>query len=305
MALVKSGRVNIVITNRVLRYSYHKNASLDSLITYGELELPEGTIIDGKIGNKAVLKELVEQLVQSQKWKRKKLFFCVPDDTVVIRELSVPSALQPNEIKGYIKTQIGNSFHLPFDNPAIDFELLDGGEQQKILLFAYPNDKLEPFISLFTQAGLRPEAADFTSLSIYRYYYSKEHAKDNDVLLVNWNKDSIVITAFNQHKAIFTRYRKLDFPVEIVDEIVADRLIADQIIEINRIIDFYQYNITNGSSSISRLIIGGDFPFLQQVKTELLSRVSIAVDLVDEIDKTHDTPAKYIDVLGLALKEVT
>lgn len=45
MGLTNSSRVNIVITNRVLRCSYHKNTSLDGLVSHGEIALPEGMII--------------------------------------------------------------------------------------------------------------------------------------------------------------------------------------------------------------------------------------------------------------------
>lgn len=87
MGLANSSRMNIVITNRVLRYSYHKNTSLDGLVSHGEIALPGGTINDGAIMNKPAFLEVMNKLVHSQKWKRKKLFLCVPDDTVVIRQL--------------------------------------------------------------------------------------------------------------------------------------------------------------------------------------------------------------------------
>lgn len=85
--------------------------------------------------------------------------------------MTVPVTLSKNEIKGYLKTQLGNSFHLSFDNPAADFELLEADEeQQNILLFAYPEERLRAFNDVFIEAGLKPEAADLTSLSVYRYY---------------------------------------------------------------------------------------------------------------------------------------
>lgn len=299
MGLANSNRVNIVITNRVLRYSYHKSTSIDGLVSHGEIALPEGIINDGSVMNKPGLLEVLQKLVDSQKWKRKKLFFCVPDDTVVIRQLKVPLALTAVEIKGYLETQIGTSIYLPFSNPSIDVELLDAdSEHQNILLFAYPKDKLDQFVSVFTEAGLKVEAADLTSLSVYRYYYLQEEKKKDDVLLIHWNIDSIVLTAFNKHKAVFTRYRNLNSSSEIADK----QFINEQIIEITRIIDFYQFNITNGSSSISKLLLSGDFSNLQQVKSELQSRISVSIGLVNDINKTLDTPAKYIDVLGLALK---
>ena len=300
MALGNGGRVNIVITNQVLRYSFHKNASVDSLVNHGEIVLPEGTIKDGTIHNKPALIGVLKELVHKHKWGRKKLHFCVPDDTVVIRQLEVPLALSRAEIKGYVKTQIGTSLYLPFANPALDVELLDADKEiQKILLFAYPKDKLDEFIAVFTEVGLKPVVADLTSLSVYRYYYHQKKNKNNDVLLIHWNNDSLVLTAFNKHQAVFTRYRNLD------NYTSDEQMINEQIIEINRIIDFYQFNITNGSSSITRLLLSGDFSKLQQVKSELLDRFTIPIDLVAEINQIQDTPTKYTDVLGLAMKKDT
>ncbi|ASK62968.1 pilus assembly protein PilM [Virgibacillus phasianinus] len=298
MGLRNPGRVNIVITNRVLRYCFHKDESLESLVSHGEIELPVDTIKDGRIGNKPVLLKLLRNLVHEQKWKRKKLYFCVPDDTVVIRKIKVPSALSFNEVKGYVTTHLGNRFHLPFRNPAMDIELLKAGkEEQTILMFAYPKEKLDEFVSVFTEAGMKAVVADLTSLSVYRYYYLQEENKDNDndndVLLIHWNVDSLVLTTFSNHQAVFTRSRKLVLESGITNELIT---------EITRIIDFYQFNITNGASTITRLLISGDAANLQEIKTKIQNSVTIPIDLIDELHKTYDIAAKYTDVLGLAMK---
>lgn len=67
MGLGKNVRVNMVITNRVLRYTFHQNTTLDSLVSHGQIELPKGTISDGKIINKPVLIELINKLVHTEK----------------------------------------------------------------------------------------------------------------------------------------------------------------------------------------------------------------------------------------------
>ncbi|WP_430784806.1 type IV pilus biogenesis protein PilM [Virgibacillus flavescens] len=303
MAFGSNGRVNIVFTNHVLRYSYHKAPTLDSLVNHGEVDLPEGTIVNGIVKDRQGLVEIINELVQTNKWKRKKIYFCVPDDTVVIRQLDVPASLSKKEIIGYLKTQIGNSFHLPFSNPAIDIEIVgeDKGKQN-ILLFAYPKDKINDFKNLFSEAGLVPIVADLTSLSVYRYYYMQVANSADDVLLIQWNTDSLVTTAFNKQKAVFTRYRNLDRGIEIQEENIK-QFIEEQIVEVNRIIDFYQYNVTNGSSSMKQILISGDFPHLKRVKNELELQLSIPVMLVDEANKSIDTSSKYTDVFGLAMKQ--
>ncbi|WP_249870874.1 type IV pilus biogenesis protein PilM [Oceanobacillus saliphilus] len=299
MGLMNNGRVNIVITNHVLRYSYHKNNSVVGRLVHGEVEFPEGTIKDGAIEKTGVFVEVVNELVHKHKWKRKKLFFAVPDDTVVIRQLQVPVALTKEEAAGYVKTQIGSSFYLPFSNPAIAIEFLDADEKNRdILLFAYPKDKISAYEEAFGKAGLKPMAADLTALSIYRYYYVTKQAEKNHVLLMHWNKDSLLLTAFKNHKAVFSRYMKISIDANR-DEQSVRQLINEYIIEINRIIDFYQYSITKGEAQINQLLLSGDFPFLKMVKTILPETVSLPVHYFENEELT----AKYIDVLGLALKK--
>ncbi|WP_067727544.1 type IV pilus biogenesis protein PilM [Oceanobacillus damuensis] len=301
MGLMNNGRVNIVITNQVLRYSYHKNNNVVGMVVHGEVEFPEGTIKDGAIENSGVFVEVVNELVHKHKWKRKKLFFAVPDDTVVIRQLQVPAVLTKEEAAGYVKAQIGSSFYLPFSNPAIAIEFLEADEKNRdILLFAYPNDKISAYEEAFEKAGLKPMAADLTSLSVYRYYYVSNPNQDgkNHVLLIHWNKDSLLLTAFNNHKAVFSRYVKISIDADS-DEQAVRQLINEYTIEINRIIDFYQYSITKGEAQINQLLLSGDFPFMEMVKTTLTETVTIPIHHFENEKLT----AKYIDVLGLALKK--
>ncbi len=303
MGIFNKGRVNIVITNRVLRYSYHKSTSIKSLVKHGEVELPEGTIKDGTITSKQSLQKVVNRLVKKNKWKRKKLYFCMQDDTVVIRQLQIPATLTKDEAIGYVKTQIGNSLYLPFGNPSLAIEFLEtDGENRDILLFAYPKDKIESFKDIFDEADLKPVAADLTSLSVYRFYYYLFQESDiNHVLQIHWNHDALVLTAFQNHKAIFTRYMKLPTNQDQsgLDETLGKQIIDDYIIEINRFIDFYQYSLTKGTARISLLLLAGDFPFLDDVKKALSDAVTI------KLYKFPDgkLQVKYADVLGLALKQ--
>ncbi|MFD1038120.1 type IV pilus biogenesis protein PilM [Virgibacillus byunsanensis] len=298
MGYLNNGRVNIVITNRLLRFTYHKNPSAEGLVTHGEVELPEGTIKDGTIVNKSALLEVIHQLVRKHKWKRKKLIFAVPDDTVVIRQLQIPISLTKEESISYVNTQIGNSFYLPFANPALDIEFLGEDEQNRnILLFAYPKEKIIAYETVFEEAGLKPIAADLTTLSVYRYYYLQQMEEKAHVLLIHWNQDALILTAFQHHKAVFTRYMTIEANTEGNEEI-AKEIINEFVIEINRIIDFYHFSITKGEASINRLLLTGDFSFLNSVKETLSESVTIPIQSFEK----EELQSAYIDVLGLALK---
>lgn len=299
MGIMNNGRVNMVITNKVLRYSYHKNNTVVGMVIHGEVELPDGTIKDGMIENQGVFIEVVNELVHKHKWKRKKLFFAMPDDTVVIRQLQVPQALTKEEAAGYVKTQIGSSLYLPFSNPTIALEFLEADEKHRdVLLFAYPKDKVSTFEEAFIKAGLKPMAADLTSLSVYRYFYLTKQQEKNHVLLIHWNKDALILTAFQNHKAIFSRYMKMT-PIQNDNEESVQPLIGEYIIEINRIIDFYHYSITKGGAQINQLLLSGDFPYLHAVKSNLSESVTLPIHNFEKEELT----AKYVDVLGLGLKK--
>ncbi|MGM8364552.1 type IV pilus biogenesis protein PilM [Virgibacillus sp. W0181] len=297
MILPTAGRVNLVITNNIIRYSFHKQPSMDGLAYKGELELPQGTVQDGVILNKAVFKEAMNKLVVKHKWKRKKLFLALPDSTVVIRELKIPAALEKEEAIGYIKNQLGSTIYLPFDQPALAVEFLEvKQEEREILLFAYPKEKITGFTTAFEEVGLKPVVADLTFLSIYRYFAHNIAELPAHLLLIHWNEDALVLTAFQHNKAIFTRYIK---PDQAVNAQVLEQPIQDNMIEIRRILDFYQYSIMNGDAAVEQILLTGDSPYLQVIKKSL--NEEFALDIY--APPISDEECKYVDVYGLGLKQ--
>jgi type IV pilus assembly protein PilM len=301
MGLLKKGRVNMVITNRVLRYSVQKKESIQSIVEKGEFELPPDIMKDGTILNKPLLIDLLSKLIKKQKWKGKTLYFALPDDTVVIRQLQVPSVLSKEEALGYLLSQLGHSFHLPFTNPAISVDFLDVvNNERNILLYAYPKEKIDAFVEVFEEVGLKPMVADLTSLSVYRYYFNKYRLDKANILHIQWNWDYLILTVFRNHKAIFTRNLKMNIREDdtALTENDVLNLVNEYRVEVNRIIDFYQYSISKGQAEIDMVLLSGDFPYLSTVTNILKDSLSIQLfTFSNDNDEIH-----YADVLGLALK---
>ncbi|MYL44800.1 pilus assembly protein PilM [Virgibacillus halodenitrificans] len=302
MGLLTNDRVNIVITNYLLRYSYYRMPAADSLVSYGEIELPEGTVREGKVENKSVLVEMINKLIHEKKWQKKKLFFSLPDDTVVIRNIEIPASLARNEAKDYVRTQLGNKIYLPFSNPVIALDFLnvtpESEEYQQVLLYAYPQDKLTAFEEVFDKAGFKVIGADLTSLSVYRYYYQTREEPSRHVLLAHWNRDSLGISIFQEHKAIFTRYITIDPLLFSEQEANITVMLDDYILEINRIIDFYRYSITKGNEQIEQIVLSGDFPLLEEAQRKIADQATIPIDRFAK----EELPVKYVEVMGLGLK---
>ncbi|GAA0447652.1 hypothetical protein GCM10008983_27130 [Lentibacillus halophilus] len=298
MNILNNGRVNMVITNRVIRYAFHKNTSPNSIVTYGDVELPVGTMQNGTIADAQAFQRVIRQLVQENRWRRKKIAFCLVDDTVVIRDLSIPGTLSKDEAIGYIRTQIGHSFYLPFDNPALAIDVLRNDEETTdVRLYAYPKEKIDQFKHVFSAAGLHPIIADLTALSVYRYYVQTAETASDHTLLIHWNHDALFLTAFQHHKAVFNRHIKIAMDDEPAQE-TAEGMIDHYMTEINRMVDFYQYSITKGESRIEQLIVSGDFPYLSTAKRHLADRLELPIY---EFPDENMSPT-YVDLMGLGLK---
>ena len=310
-------QVNLIINDRVIRYAVTKKSTLNKVVDYGEKFIDVNIIEDGKIINQKAFQSVLERLVRDKKWKRANLFFTVHDASVTIREQMVPKGLVKEEIKQYIFMELEENIRLPFTDPVLDFAIIGEEEEQtKILLFAYPKDRLQPYISAFEKVGLKPKVADFSALSIYRLYFELDMAqKKEHLLMVQWRIDAVVLTAFYQQKPIFTRYVKstlnqedwtwransnaLDWTGEKAD---FDQNIDEQLVTIERFLDFYRYSVSNGEEQITKILLTGELPVLDAISERLQDQFNLPVVSMRTLEQQKSLPAKYADVLGLVLK---
>ncbi|WP_117170445.1 type IV pilus biogenesis protein PilM [Paraliobacillus sediminis] len=313
MNLLNKDRINIAINDTMIRYLVSSKKNVTAASDYGEIPLEQGVVEDGRILDQKRLTTIFKNLVKDKKWKNKHLTFCVPDAFVTMREESVPKQLTKDEVKKYIELELDGSIRLPFQNPVIDFEVITEEEQtNKILLFAYPNERLKAYIEVFEQANVKLIVADLSFLSAYRTYYNLDLAnKDEHLLMIQWYKTDLVLTVFNNQKPIFNRHIHLNsYDVVLNNEVFEDSMQADeniwrelvdeQFVTIERFMDFYQYSIMSGDAQVSDLLLIGDFPGQKSINELLTSRFNLPVKT---IAFPNDLPAEYATVYGLTLRK--
>lgn len=313
-----SKQVCFIIKDQIIRYIVSTQPTIEGTLEFGEQILEPGIIEDGKIINMAALQTVVNELVSRKKWKNKRLLFCVPDSSVAMREQLVPKELSKDEIKSFLQIELNNSIRLPFANPVIDFATL--GEENnhiKILLFAYPRDRIASYKTLFTKAGLKPIVADLTSLSLYRFY--REIGKDTEqdhLLSVQWNMDAIILTSFHQNAPLFTRHVKISLDVEkwkwneeeklhkwTGEQQEIEESIEQHLITLDRFIDFYQYSVRNGMDEINKILLTGDFPYLMNAETQMKNRYNLEIDTLNYLEEQVAFPLKFSELVGLSIKK--
>ena len=244
---------------------------------------------------------------------------------MIIRKVEIPATIKDDEIKGYLYLELGSSIHLPFDEPVFDTVLLsDNGEKKEVLIFAAQEEHVIEYVDLFSDLDLNPVEADISPLAIYRLYYHLDQAKRNeDLLVVQFDLNSVNICIFENHIPFFMHHLPIDFDQEewemstkrtgdyqltYVGE--PDNLkyqLEDIYKEINRLLDFYRYSLHKGQKQVSSILLNGDHPMIEQIKKDFQSRFDVEVETISYEEIVQDEnflPHSYYLALGLALKGV-
>ncbi|MCM3587663.1 pilus assembly protein PilM [Mesobacillus maritimus] len=322
----KTRPVEIVINDHSIRYIELKTASEPIPYKWGERYLPPGIVKEGKIIDRESLAIILEECIDVWKIKRRKVRFLVPDPFVTIRKLPIPNDLHIDEIEGYLYMEIGETIHLPFEDPVFDYIVLpEQEEKREILLFAAHREHVETYSGLFTSVKLHPIAADLSSLALYRLYYQLAEKPGNENLLfIQFDLDHVNMSIFENEIPFFTRHLDVSFdhkqwevtiarsgfqqltykgdPQELTNQF-------DEVTkEINMMMDFYQFSLNQGKNELTKILLTGDHPLLDTVQKELQKRFDVPVELLDsskiETEKNKPLPASHNLALGLALKEV-
>lgn len=314
MQVFKKDHVFILFTDRTIRYLIWSNSKVNQVSDYGELILDSLIIEDGRLVNLELLTSILINLIKQKNWKKRKISFIVPASFVTIRQESIPNQLSRGEAISYIKLHLEGSIRLPIKEPLIDFHLLEEGEERNdILLFAYPSEQLKPFYQLFEQLILQPNVADISYLSVYRAYLKADLFKqDEHLLMVQWNMFELILTVFHQHVPKFNRqihlssapqgWRKSEDGKKLIWHLSTPTLagfIEEQLLPIERFMDFYQYSIMDDKGQIDQILLTGDFPKQAVLEQQLKNRFDLPIK---KIELPNDLPCEYTSLYGLGLR---
>jgi type IV pilus assembly protein PilM len=319
-------RVSLVIKDHVIRFIDTNKPSLTALRAFGEHYLPDGLIQDGKITSVDDLQLTLEQCVEEWGIKRREVQFLVPNPYSVVRKVNIPVDIPTGEIGGYLFLEIGTSIHLPFEDAYFDFHVLDQTETAKeILLFASPENMITEYTKLLESVKLKPVAADLSPLAIYRLYYQLGNANENDHLLcIQFDIQTVHLSIFVQHKLVFMRHLRMNVDLngwkQTIDQDGAITLgwqgdkeyilgeIQDMVTEIERVMNFYQFSLNQGKSQVTKILITGEHPYIQDVYERITAMTGVETNHLFyqgiETVKGQLVPSCYSLALGLSLKEV-
>jgi type IV pilus assembly protein PilM len=170
---ITSEKVNLVQLRRKGQSSY-------KLVTYGSVELPEGTVEEGRILDPVALGEIIRSLLADKKIKVKKVATALPGRETVSRLIRLPAEIPDIELREMVLNQEA-SLYLPFprEDADVDYQKLgtalddDGIERIEILMVATPKEVTDSYMQALKIAQLQVDVVEVSSFALIRAMHNE------------------------------------------------------------------------------------------------------------------------------------
>ncbi|MEH7123951.1 pilus assembly protein PilM [Bacillus sp. JJ1532] len=324
--LRKNRIINLIINDYSIRFVELKQTNPLSIHRWGERFIPFGIVRDGKIIDHETLEMILEECLADWKIQKRAVRFIVPDSFVIIRKVNIPGDVKDDETNGYLYLELGTIIHLPFDEPVFDtYTVRKEKDKKEILIFAAQEENVLDYAGLLTNVKLVPEAADVSSLSLYRlYHHLGMPDQDEQLLMIQFDINMVNLCIFENQLPLFMHHLVFDFE-EDKWEIKSGRngshelqyngdpedllfQLEDIYKEISKFMDFYRYSINQGKQQVTKIFLNGDHPYLDIIKKEVENRFDLPHQSINANSIPSATeeklPRSHYLTLGLALKEV-
>lgn len=317
----KKSHVSIEINDYVLRSLVMKGSDL-SQAKMVEAAIPEGVMKEADIQDEMAFFDLLKE--HASKWgKNDSLRFIVPDSFILLKAFEHPDDVEPHKLREYVEMKIGHSIHLPFEDPLIDvFDPQEG--DGKAMMFAASSEHVNKYLHLFLDIHMHPEAADVRALCNLRLLESMNLLdEEKTYLLTNWLINELSITIFSKGNVEFQRYQPIETELNRWKAIEAGEyqldfsydgdfedyrvILSDQLLELDRIMNFFRYSLNKGQKGVDEIIVMGDNPYLSEIHSILSQSFDLPIQLINDQFIQLFYPgfkAKHAALIGLALKEV-
>ncbi|TMW71594.1 type IV pilus biogenesis protein PilM [Alteribacter natronophilus] len=315
----------ITVKDHAIRYVRGKNTSLDDVADFGERYLPKGVIENGRIAEWDTLVTILEECVEEWQMKKQKIVFTIPDALVVVREHSIPREVKDEETTGHLYMELGKQLHLPFDEPAFDWEETGADDRHRhLLIVAAPEEAVAEYAKLFETVKLKPVAADVTPLAFYRFYHDARYQEpDEHLLVMQCYPSHVLLTVFNGETPVVTRHISWgggahNWDVESIDgeltyewkgsEAEVMQAWEDILSDVRKLRNYYESSYHQGEKDLTKVSIDGDHPFLSYFEEDCRSKFDIPVQRYDSAKlrvSNSDTsiPERFHETVGLLLKK--
>jgi type IV pilus assembly protein PilM len=144
-----------------------------ALVSFGQVPLPPGAVVDGEIRDAGAVSEAISQLWKRTKIRSKKAAVGIANQRVVVRQVTLPYQ-EEKDFRSSLRFQVADQVPMPMDDAELDYQIVgdytaEGGERMmRVLLIAAARDMVESFVEAARAAGIKPIGVDLAPFAVAR-----------------------------------------------------------------------------------------------------------------------------------------
>lgn len=144
-----------------------------SLLSFAQVALPHGAVVDGEIQDAGPVSEAIAQLWKRAKIRTKRAVLGVSNQRVVVRQVDLPF-LEEKEFRESLRFQAADYIPMSVEEAQLDFIVIDDyttesqDHMMRVLLIAAATDMVDGFVTAASSGGVDTSGVDLTPFAIAR-----------------------------------------------------------------------------------------------------------------------------------------
>lgn len=144
-----------------------------SLLSFAQVALPNGAVVDGEIQEAGPVSEAIAQVWKRAKLRGKRAILGVSNQRVVVRQVDLPF-LEEEEFRSSLRFQAADYIPMSVEDAQLDFLVIDDyttesqEHMMRVLLIAAATDMVDGFVTTAAAGGVEALGIDLTPFAIAR-----------------------------------------------------------------------------------------------------------------------------------------
>lgn len=189
----------------------NKSGNKIKIQALGQISLPEGLIVDGKINNQDKVVEYIKKIINNPgygKVNTNNVVVCLPETKTFIKLIEVEKT--PNNLDDIIEEEIEKHVPLSIDQIYYDYQVIeDRGDILMVLIGAAMKKIVNQYADLFDEAKLSVEALEIEPISLCRSLLKEESSNfkglyDKNYAIIDIGATRTSMTIYSKNTIIFT-----------------------------------------------------------------------------------------------------
>lgn len=277
----------------------HKGFKNIAVTAYNEIDVPQGSIVNGLIKEVDQVAQLLKTLknkARGGKIFKRRVIACLPEKQSFIKVIK-PRELTEEEIKDTAKK------HIPFDLEEVYFDWnILSRENKNVLIGACKKDIVDSYLQTISKAGLVTEVLENETEALARALLVKKDLQPSLIVDIGYARTTLLIH-FNEVVQFTTSF----------NSVIENNTINNAQLEqyISKVTHFYQGQYRE-AGALKKIILCGSGAFSPEIVKQLGTQFKLDVQQGDpwinlsskKNYKKITNPTAYTTAIGLALRSV-